>query len=102
MLPLVILSFTRLTLLYFSLKLISNLGFTWLNLVDVSISSETICNPQFNLVQLGYFSVNSSVIFTQLILGLCSLKSGYHSIKSNLSTLRVFKTFLLISLVITG
>ena len=41
-----------------------------------------------------YFSVNVSVIFTQLIIGLRPLKSG-------LRTLKVFKNFLLISLVNT-
>ena len=75
LLLLVILGFTRLTLLY-SLVSLSNLGFTRLNSVNVSISIETLCNLQFNLVKLVYFLVNSSVIFTRLILGLRSLKSG--------------------------
>ena len=44
-----------------------------------------------------HFSINFSVTFTQLILGLRSLKSSYYSLKTDLRTLRVFKTFLLIS-----
>ena len=47
MLPLVTLGFPWLSL--------SNLGFTQLNLVDVSVSSERLCNPQFNSVKLGLF-----------------------------------------------
>ena len=47
-----------------------------------------------------YFSVNSSVIFIWLILGLGALKTSQRSLKSGLCTLRVFKTFLLISSVI--
>ena len=39
-------------------------------------------------LHLVYFSANSSVIFTQLILGLGSLKSSLH-------TLRVLKTFII-------
>ena len=49
---------------------------------------------RFNSV---YFSVNFSMIFTWLILGLHSVKSGQHSLKTGLCTLRIFKTFLLIS-----
>ena len=49
---------------------------------------------RFNSV---YFSVNFSMIFTRLILGLHSLKSSQRSLKSGLCTLRIFKTFLLIS-----
>ena len=51
----------------FLVKIFAILGLTWLNLV--------------------YFSVNSSVIFTWLIPGLHSLKSGQRSLKSNLCTL---------------
>ena len=56
------------------------------------------CLVQFNSV---YFLFNFSVIFTQLIFSLCSLKSGQHSLKRGLCKLRVFKTFLLISSVNT-
>ena len=91
-LPLVILGFPWLILVYFSVSCcyqlflsllgqlqfisplsLSNLCFTWLNSVDVSFSCENLCNPRFNSV---YFSVNLSVIFTRLMIGLCSLKSG--------------------------
>ena len=78
-----------------------NPGFTWLNSANVSVSSESLFNPRFNSVQLVYFLVNFSVIFTRLILGLRSLKSGWLSLKSGLRTLRTFKTFFLISLVNT-
>ena len=50
---LVILGFTQLISLYCSVKL---LGFTRLNSVNVSVSSESLCNPRFNnLVKLGLF-----------------------------------------------
>ena len=58
-------------------------------------------SAQFNLVQLGLFLVNLSVIFTWLILSLHSLKSGSRLLKSGLQTLKVFQTFLLISMVNT-
>ena len=78
LLLLVIFGFTRVNLLYFLVGL-WNIAFTQLNLVNVSVSSENLCSPRFNSVKLSviswvYFSVNSSVIFTRLILGLCSLK----------------------------
>ena len=65
----------------FVLKVFAILGLTWFKSV--------------------YLSVNFSVIFTRLILGLRSLKSGWLSLKSGLRTLRTFKTFFLISLVNT-
>ena len=74
MLPLVILSFPWLILVYFSVSCcyslfsvlldeprfiswlsLSNLGFTQLNSVDVTVSSESLSNPWFNSVQLGLF-----------------------------------------------
>ena len=42
----------------------------------------------------AHFSVNSSVIFTRLIFGLCSIKSGQRSLKNSLPTLRVLINFL--------
>ena len=71
-----------------------NPGFTWLNSANVLVSSESLFNPRFNSVQLVYFLVNFSVIFTRLILGLHLLKSGWLS-------LRTYKTFFLISLLNT-
>ena len=35
--------------------MLSNSGFNWLNLVEVSVFSESLCNPRFNSVQLGLF-----------------------------------------------
>ena len=61
----------------FLVKVFAILGLTWFNSV--------------------YFSVNFSVIFTQLILNLCSLKSSQHSLKSGLHTLRLLKTVVVIS-----
>ena len=34
---------------------LSNLGFTQLNLANISVSSESLCNPRFNSVQFGLF-----------------------------------------------
>ena len=31
-----------------------NLGFTWLDSADVSVSSKSLCNPQFNSVKLNF------------------------------------------------
>ena len=95
MLPLVTLGFPQLLLFYFLVSCcywlflvllsqpqffswlsLSNLSFTWLNLVDISVSSEAFVILgliQFNLV---HFSDNSSVIFPWLILSLSSLKSS--------------------------
>ena len=53
---------------------------------------------QFNLV---YFSVNSSVIFTWFNTRFTLTKEHLALTKSSLRTLRIFKTFLLISLVNT-
>ena len=62
MLPIVTLSFPRLLLLYFSISccyqlfaVLPNLGFTRLNLVNVSVSSESLCNLCFNMVKFGLF-----------------------------------------------
>ena len=90
MLPLVILGFPRLILFCFLVSCCYQL-FS----VNVSVSSESLCNPHFNSLNLVYFSVNSSVIFTQLIFGLRSLKSGWRA-------LRVLKTIVLISSVKLG
>ena len=74
MLPLVILGFPRLILVYFlrfSLSL-PKFGCTWLNLANVSVSSEILCSLWLKSVQLGlflgYFHCDFYLINTRFVL----------------------------------
>ena len=74
MLPLVILGFPRLILVHFlrfSLSL-PKFGCTWLNLANVSVSSEILCSLWLKSVQLGlflsYFHCDFYLINTRFVL----------------------------------